>query len=115
MTGKWGRAMMSRIVVAIASPARRFGVVGVFLIGLVVVPLTALAQPPNDNLASAIVIGSLPYSDTGTNVDATTESEDICTGGGLPTNTVWWTYTPPADVFVQIDTNGSDFDTQLNV
>lgn len=77
--------------------------------------LALAAPPPNDNLADALVIGGLPYTYSGTNLEATPESETICGNGGLIGNSVWWVFTPVDDAYVQIDTAGSDFDTQLNI
>ncbi len=84
---------------------------------LAVLPATAAAAPPaNDNLANATLIPpALPASVTGTNVDATLETDEpdhtYLPGGA----SVWWTWTPAASGTVTIDLCDSDFDTQLAV
>jgi hypothetical protein len=76
------------------------------------------AAPSGDNFANATsVTEPLPFTDSVSTVDATTEATDpvpSCTP--TPTsNTVWYDYTPSADGYVQADTLGSDFDTVLSV
>ena len=68
----------------------------------------------NDFFADASVVSSLPFSDSGSTLDATTESGEPqpCWGIG---STVWYRFTPASDVAVQAQTAGSDFDTVLAV
>ena len=75
----------------------------------------ALAQI-NDFLASAVDVGSVPYSDTLTNVDATFEAgEPFSTCGTDGLNSIWWRYTPASSGTLVANTFGSDFDTILSV
>jgi hypothetical protein len=73
-----------------------------------------IAPPPpsNDNLADAIVISDLPFSDSIDAGGATTgPSDPDCTGGA----TVWYTFSPEEDMNIAADTQGSDYDTTLSV
>lgn len=74
------------------------------------------APPPNDNFASAQVVGpALPVSVTGTNVDATVEAAEPQHWGRPPRSTVWYRWTAPATQAVEINLAGSSFDTILAV
>lgn len=82
-------------------------------------PAQALFQSPlppmNDNFDSATVIGALPFSETQDISGATTESDEPqpC---NFSERTVWYAFTPEADIVVRADTAGSNFsDTQLTV
>ena len=69
--------------------------------------------PVNDNFASTISAGAVPFTLNATNVDATTEAgEQQLDSTGA---TVWWFFNAPGDGTVTIDTFGSDFDTQLHI
>ena len=75
----------------------------------------ALAQaPPNDDFNSATVISALPFTDSVSTVDATPASDDPpnCAGNGP---TVWYSFTPSANLRVDANTFGSDYDTTLSV
>ncbi len=75
--------------------------------------LDGVAQPPNDNFADSINIGSLPATNFGTNVNGTTEAgEPNLTDTG---STVWWSRVAPADGMMTVDTFGSTFDTVLQI
>lgn len=75
---------------------------------------TAVAAPPaNDDFDSATVITALPFMDSTDTSEATTAPDDPeCAGNG---HTVWYAFTAPADVGVQANTFGSDYDTTLSV
>jgi hypothetical protein len=72
--------------------------------------LPAYSQPSNDECATATVVPSIPFTDS---VDTTTADADppslSCNGNGNQTdgNAVWYTWTPSADVTVNISTAGS--------
>lgn len=71
------------------------------------------APPQNDAIADAIPIRSLPFRSSIDATEATSEKEDpIHAGRGA---TVWYTFTPSAEVRVLVDTLGSDCDTTLSV
>lgn len=75
---------------------------------------TAFAQPSNDDFDSATVVSEpLPFTDSISTVDATSAADDPgCSGVGA---TVWYSYTPSADGFIEANTFGSDYDTTLSV
>src|SRR6186997_1817934 len=76
---------------------------------LIVSPASAAVS--NDAFANAKVVGSLPYSDSLNNLDATEESfEDACVG-----HSVWYRYTASASTTLRADTNGSNFNTAFAV
>jgi hypothetical protein len=64
------------------------------------------APPANDNFANAEVINGVTASIGGTNVDATSETNEpnIVSGGTI--NSVWYKLTAPMTGSVNIDTNG---------
>lgn len=80
----------------------------VFGIVALLVPGTAMAAPPgNDDFANATAIGSLPYGDVVSNVEATTESGEINYCGGA--NTVWYSVTPSTNAVIRVDPSGTSF------
>ena len=73
----------------------------------------ALAQvPSNDDFDNATVIAGLPFQDSLDTTEATTAADDPdCAGNG---HTVWYAFTPGADVTITANTSGSDYDTTLS-
>ncbi len=87
--------------------------------GLMAVTPIASAQPPtNDDFATPTeVVEPLPYQDSIVTTEATGAPTDpgCFSEPGDPGNpTVWYSYTPSTDVFVQADTFGSNYDTTLS-
>jgi hypothetical protein len=87
-----------------------------FLSVVAVVGLPSSAQagvaPANDLITDATVIGALPFTDS---VDTTTANGDgpsPCFGND---GSVFYKFRPDADMRLQVDTLGSDFDTVLSV
>ena len=82
------------------------------LVGLAA-PAASAAPPGNDDLAAATVVGTLPFSDSLSTVDATVEAQDPigCIGAA---HSVWYAYTADLDGLVAFETYGSDFDTVLS-
>jgi hypothetical protein len=76
--------------------------------------IITLAAPANDDFANASVVGTLPFSDTISTVEATPEPTDPedCVGTGP---TVWYRYTASASGRLSANTFGSDYDTGLSV
>lgn len=72
------------------------------------------APPPNDNLADAAVIASLPFNAVATIDEATTEAGEpfFCS---YFDKTVWYTYTPAADIWVEADPTGRTFSANVNI
>ena len=84
---------------------------------------TVYAAPPsNDNFAAATVIGSIPFTDTVSTIEATQENNEptvpvACDGRNLDNGvkTVWYRYTPGVSGLVYADTFGSDYDNYIAV
>lgn len=101
-------------------PSRRGGrVVGVLvtlalLTFSVFIPSAAqAAAPANDEIGAATAIGSLPFSDALDTSEATTAADDpFCAGNG---HTVWYTFTPSADIRLDANTFGSSHDTTISM
>ena len=73
-------------------------------------------QTGNDNFADRITLVGTPVQVMGSNVGTSTENGEP-TGRGFSRygNTVWWTWTAPANGMVRMDTFGSSFNTELGV
>ena len=75
----------------------------------------ALVPPANDNFADAIDVGVVPFGPVEIDTsDATTEPDDpsFCYGNGP---TVWFSFTPGADMRAEANTFSSDYDTTVSV
>jgi len=77
--------------------------------------LTQTPVPPlksNDDFAGAVLIPGIPYSNKEDTSGATDELGEPhpCAGIG---RAVWYSFTPSADLLLQVDTQGSTFDTAL--
>ena len=80
-------------------------------IALTAASVIAVSAPPlNDNFADRETIAGPSGSVSGSNIDASLESDETHFGN---TKTVWWTWTPPKYAYYQVDTFGSSFDTYL--
>jgi hypothetical protein len=78
--------------------------------------LALAAAPANDLPAGAIVIGSLPASINQDTTEATVSTDDVgCGSGGLDQATVWYKFTPAADVNLAIDATASSYDVGVNL
>jgi photosystem II stability/assembly factor-like uncharacterized protein len=92
----------------------------------------AAPPPPNDNFANATNTTTFNFSDLQDSSGATTESADptpppTCVNqhspsqgnsGGHPNgayNTIWYKYTPLFSANLNVDTNGSSYDTVLSI
>jgi hypothetical protein len=78
--------------------------------------------PPNDDIANATEITSLPFRDafdaslaTPAATDPVPYGDFLCYFGPTPTNSVWYRFTAGADTYVQLDTFGSEFRNTLTV
>lgn len=82
------------------------------LIGLYSALPAAAQAPPNDDFDGAVAVGSIPFTHNVSTVEATPAYDDpyYCYGGP----TVWYAFTPTADVRVDVNTFGSDYDTGLS-
>jgi hypothetical protein len=68
---------------------------------------------PNDNFANRIALAGETANATGSNIGATQEVDEPTQSGTI--NSVWWTWTAPSSGNYTFDTEGSDFDTYLNL
>jgi len=69
--------------------------------------------PPNDDFANATVVTSIPFSLTQDATNATVAPDDpFCSGR---TQTVWYAFTPAANIRLEANTFGSNYDTTLSV
>ena len=81
----------------------------------------AVAQPANDNFASAFTLTGATGSTNGDNTSAILESCEplvvTCDDDGSQgiTNSVWFVWTAPTTGTVEFDTIGSSFDTVLSI
>ncbi len=78
------------------------------------------ANPPvNDDCADATTIIFTNYSSSRCTLGATSqlcESNETCEAGNAGTSrSAWWAYTPAVNGRIDVDTNGSDYDTVLSV
>jgi hypothetical protein len=71
------------------------------------------APPSNDEITSATAITTLPFSDGLDTREATADPADGGCGGSDDLATVWYTFTPSADMVV--DTSGSSYSTGVNI
>ena len=82
-------------------------------LALFIPSMAQAAIPANDDIAAATTIGSLPFTDTLDTTEATTAADDpTCAGSG---HTVWYTFTPSADIRLDANTFGSSYDTTISV
>lgn len=87
------------------------------LVALIVALSTpaAAAPAPNDAFGSRTTIATVPFTEHVSTVDSTKEPGELDPPCGGIGKTVWYEYTPPADVMLGANTRGSDFDTVLGV
>ena len=70
----------------------------------------------NDDMANAILISSLPYSNVQSSLNATLETnEPIYICGGNESASVWYKFSPSTNGIFSVDTYGSDYDTVLHI
>src|SRR5437867_1888611 len=95
----------------------RFPSLAICLVALVTATVTGATPPPNDACGSAVVIDSAAFADTADTSDATTDADDLIPSCACTPNShsVWYSFTPSTDLTVTIDTNGSTYDTVLEV
>jgi len=71
------------------------------------------AMPPNDDFRRRTIVNAPGFVDNVNTQAATTEPGDpYCAGRGP---TVWYAFTPSADMRVEVNTFGSDYDTTVSV
>jgi hypothetical protein len=83
--------------------------------GLIQVNLQQITPPANDNFANAEVIGSLPFSATVDNTDATAESGEPQMSCGFPFRSVWYSFTPIETMAVRVGLAGNQGAGTFNI
>jgi hypothetical protein len=74
-----------------------------------------MTRQGGDNVASATVIGALPYSNTGTTSGYLNDYDETCPFSGGTAPDVVYSYTPATSGCVSIDLCGSSYDTKVYV
>jgi Ca2+-binding RTX toxin-like protein len=92
---------------------RRHGILAAAVgLGAWVLPATAqAAPPPNDPFAARTTVTALPFSETLSTEEATTEPGEPHPECGEIGKTVWYEFTPGTDMVLGANTLASDFDT----
>jgi hypothetical protein len=82
-------------------------------VAAMVAPSALAAVPTNDTLAGATVVTAFPFTDVQDVTQATTDAQDaqVNASCGAPAteHSVWYSYTPSADIGIDIDVSQSDF------
>ena len=73
------------------------------------------AQPANDNFASATVLVGPSGSTNASNIGASREAGEPNITGNAGGESIWYSWTAPANLTVTFNTVGSDFDTLLGI
>jgi hypothetical protein len=82
--------------------------------GLLNIPIAAAASPPaNDDFDNASSVSALPFADSLVTNDATKAPDDPADCFDAFNRSVWYTFTPPQDVSIQVDSYGTDYQTVL--
>jgi hypothetical protein len=76
---------------------------------------TSLAGPSNDNFTGATVMSGTTWKVSGSNFNATRETDEPNHGGTSGYASVWFQWTPTTSGFYTLTTSGSGFDTLLGV
>jgi hypothetical protein len=93
----------------------RLGTVIALVAALVCVPGALSAPPSNDSFSSAVTLFGEYSEHSGTNAEATKETDEPDHAGIPGGASVWFSWTPPRSGIVTIDTCDSDFDTLLAI
>jgi hypothetical protein len=87
--------------------------VGAALAALAIAAPASAAPPANDTFAGAVTISTLPFSQTLSTTEATTDATDTQANAncGAPATeaSVWYSFTPSSDVTVGVDVSASDY------
>ncbi|MDB6079523.1 MAG: hypothetical protein JWO82_3270 [Akkermansiaceae bacterium] len=86
-------------------------------LGLAHVNIRPVNPPANDAFAAATSQNGSAWTATGTNVDATSETNDpfINVDNGTSARTVWWRWIAPANGLFRLSTAGSSVDTIMGL
>jgi hypothetical protein len=81
---------------------------------IAVASVVRAAPPANDDFANAITIPGIPYTNSQSTAEATTQAGEPAPCASIG-STVWYSFTPTRSGPVGIDTIGSSYDTALAV
>jgi hypothetical protein len=76
---------------------------------------TPSGREGGEDIASAIVIPSLPFTDNGFTCDNINDYDEVCPYSGSFSPDVVYSYTPNVNGTINIDLNGSNYDTKVFV
>ena len=68
-----------------------------------------------ENMASAVAIPALPFTDTGNTFDNVNDYDAVCPYSGSTSPDVVYSYTPGVDMVVSVDLCGSGYDTKTYI
>lgn len=108
-------SLQSRIVFPATSGTTYFFMVGSFFDsagGALEINAAELLPPPNDDFADATTVAPLPFTDEVDTDIATSETTDPNCNGNF--HSVWYAFTPSANMEVQADTFGSGYETTIS-
>lgn len=74
-----------------------------------------LLRQGGDTVETALVVGTLPFSETGTTTGYTNDYDAVCPYTGSTAPDVVYEYSPAADERISVDLCGSNYDTKLYV
>lgn len=98
---------------------RKFSKSLIVIVGLLCVLLSlwprAAWAAGGDTCATATVISSLPYSDTGTTFGAADDYDEICPFDAPAAPDVVYSYTPASDIAIGVSLCDSSYDTKLYI
>jgi hypothetical protein len=84
--------------------------------GWVQLALTYVPPPANDFFANRALLQGLNIAATGYNIGATSETgEPSHSGFGSPSNSVWWTWSPPQSGIARLKAQGTSFTAVIAV
>jgi hypothetical protein len=92
----------------------RFELATIIVLLLVWTGSAAAVPPSNDDIANAAVVTEVPFADGPIDTSEATAAGDDpqdCHNNGSN----WYTFTPTADISIEVNTIGSDYDTTLGV
>jgi PKD domain len=81
--------------------------------GTLAVSVQSIPPPPNDNLANAATVGSLPFSDSADTSAATVESGEPSPSCGQSAGSVWYAFTPSQSGSYSASATGNGFSAQV--
>ena len=78
-------------------------------------PGTPDGREGGEDIATAVIIASLPFDDTGNTSDNVNDYDAVCPYSGSTAPDVVYSYTPTTDEYIQVDLCGSGYDTKTYI